>query len=250
MKYIADKVTVSIVSHNHGSMVWKLVRQMGNFEEINKIIVTLNMPESIPDDLTEKVLLIQNSKPKGFGENHNAAFDLIDSDFYCVLNPDIEFRENPFPKLIPFFENALCGVVAPAIIDSKGGIADTMRQNLTPIRLLKRFIGSSPRVDLSVDSNNCVMPDWIAGMFMLFRSEVFNQLDGFNQKYFMYCEDADICRRIWISGYQTIGCLSASVVHKGQYASHKNVKHFFWHCQSLLRYYLTYSSSPVDLKNN
>jgi NADH:ubiquinone oxidoreductase subunit 2 (subunit N) len=54
-----------------------------------------------------KVLLIKNDKPKGFGENHNIAFNLVDSDFYCVLNPDIQFFENPFPDLIDMFDNEI-----------------------------------------------------------------------------------------------------------------------------------------------
>ena len=234
------KVVVSIVSHKHGTMVWELVSQLALFEEVDKIIVTLNIPESSPDKLSEKVLLIQNQSPKGYGENHNAAFNLVYSEYYCVLNPDIQFIENPFPRLISSFSNKLCGLTAPRIIDPQGVGADTMREHLTPWRLLKRIIGLSSGFDMTKISNSHLMPEWVAGMFMLFRTDVFDHIGGFDQRYFMYCEDADICKRIWKKGYSISGCLDVSVIHAAQRASHRNLKHFFWHIQSLLKYFIVH----------
>jgi GT2 family glycosyltransferase len=93
-------ITVSIVSHNHGKMVSRLIFQLLKFSQISKIIVTLNIPEKIKFIRSKKVQIIVNKKIKGFAENHNQAFFFCKSKFFCVLNPDIIFIENPFGKLI------------------------------------------------------------------------------------------------------------------------------------------------------
>jgi N-acetylglucosaminyl-diphospho-decaprenol L-rhamnosyltransferase len=241
MRYVSPRVAVSIVSHNHGSMVWKLVRQIISFKEVDKIYVTLNVPELFPVNLSDKVILIHNTRPKGFGENHNAAFDLINNEFYCVLNPDIEFIENPFPFLISLFSDAECGVVAPIILDDSGSRADTARQDLTAWLLINRIFGFNCETQSIKILNDIAMPDWVAGMFMLFRSKAFNKVGKFDQKYFMYCEDADICRRLRTIQYQVLVSLKTSVVHKAQRASRRNLKHFIWHLKSLILYFLKYS---------
>ena len=69
-------ISVSLVSHGHGAMVWRLVDQLRVCPQVSQIIVTLNIPEAVPEGLDEKVLLVQNQHTKGFGENHNAAFPL------------------------------------------------------------------------------------------------------------------------------------------------------------------------------
>lgn len=238
MKNSLNKVTVSIVSHGHGDMVWELVRQLTPYDEVVKILVTLNIPELAPVNLSEKVLLIQNNKPKGFGENHNAAFYLVDSDFYCVLNPDIEFTQNPFPALYDLLDDQLCGVCAPVIVDGNGVTADTMREHLTPWILIKRVLNLSQGVRITNTRDCKIFSDWIAGMFMLFRARAFDRVGGFDQRYFMYCEDADICRRMWKIGYQVSVCLTVSVIHRARRASHSNLQHFIWHLQSLFSYFL------------
>lgn len=237
MKNISSKVTVSIVSHGHGAMVWRLVSQITSYSDVVKIIVTLNVSEFVPENLSKKVFVIKNNKPKGFGENHNTAFDLVDSEFYCVLNPDIEFVENPFPALINIFYNKECGVVAPVIINRDGVAEDSMRKDLTPSLLMKRIFGLNRGIYISNRLDSKVLPDWVGGMFMLFRTEAFEKVGRFDRRYFMYCEDADICRRMWKIGYCVFGCLEVNVVHSAQRASHRNLKHLIWHLQSLLRYF-------------
>jgi hypothetical protein len=240
MKQVSPGIAVSIVSHKHGSMVWKLVMQIISFKEVSKIYVTLNVPEPFPDNLSDKVILIHNTRPKGFGENHNAVFDLISNEFYCVLNPDLEFIENPFSYLLSLFSNAECGVVAPIILDAGGSRADTARQDLTAWLLISRIFGFNCEIQSATKLNNIELPDWVAGMFMLFRSKAFNQVGKFDQKYFMYCEDADICRRLRSIQYQVLVLLKTSVVHKAQRASHRNLKHFIWHLKSLTYYLFKY----------
>jgi len=92
-------LAISIVSHGHGAMVWRLVSQFSELREVSVIVVTLNLPEDTPDTLADKVIVIRNKIPKGFGANHNQAFSLVPCEVFCVVNPDIELIANPLLTL-------------------------------------------------------------------------------------------------------------------------------------------------------
>ncbi len=247
-------LSVSIVSHGHGQMVSHLVSSLLLFPEVRQIIVTLNIPEDFPSFCSDRVILKRNIKPKGFGANHNLAFNLSQSDAFCVLNPDIIFESNPFSTLLKMLNNSSVGVVAPLILSRDRNPEDSMRIFITPISMVKRIT----RLDLGVyplkNAGNHFFPDWVVGMFMLFRAGAYAKVGGFDERYFMYCEDADICTRIWKAEYKVVGCLTAKVIHDAQRASHRSFKHFLWHLKSVARYFVSHSFSlpnkNVVIKND
>jgi GT2 family glycosyltransferase len=79
--------------------------------------------------------------------------------------------------------------------------------------------------------------DWVAGMFVAFKRAAFEAVDGFDERYFMYMEDVDICRRLNEAGWLTVVQPQVSVVHAAQRASRKNVQHLRWHVASAIRYF-------------
>lgn len=237
-------ICVSIVSHGHGQMVHKLVTQILACPSVGQLVVTLNIPEDFPILANDRLLIIQNPIGRGFGANHNAAFEFCRQPYFCVLNPDIELIDDPFPTMIKAFGEDSIGLVAPLIMNASGATEDSMRVFLTPWTLLKRLIGINDGAYPARQENNC--PDWVAGMFMLFRSEAYAKVRGFDERYFMYCEDADICTRLWKVGYKVVGCLSASVIHNAQRASHRSWKHLRSHLRSMIRYFLSHSFSLPD----
>jgi GT2 family glycosyltransferase len=236
-------ISASIVSHGHGDMVWRLVQQLESCPEISQIIVTLNIQEAIPAEQHEKVTIIRNESPKGFGENHNAAFALAMGDFYAVINPDIVLEQNPFPMLLATLNETDAGLVAPRVNGPQGEPEDSMRRFLTPWSMLMRVIGYDSGAYSHEKTPNAFSPDWVAGMFMLFRVEAYAKVSGFDERYFMYCEDADICTRLWKAGYAVAGCTSVCVIHNAQRASRQNLKHLSWHLRSMVRYFLNHSFS-------
>jgi len=82
-------------------------------------------------------------------------------------------------------------------------------------------------------------PDWVAGMFMLFRSPVFDELQGFDERYFLYYEDVDLCRRLRNRGYEVRLVPSISAVHDARRESHQSLRHLRWHLASILRFFLS-----------
>jgi GT2 family glycosyltransferase len=231
---------LSVVSHGHGEMVSRLVEHVLNFPEVKKVILTLNIPENLPKISDSRIEVITNKIPKGFGANHNHAFKKFKSTAFCVLNPDIIFYNNPFPSLIDALKDESIGVVAPLVVQPNLSIEDSMRLFLTPINILRRIVGLDLGSYQLRHQGSDLSPDWVAGMFMLFKSDIYSRVNGFDERYFMYCEDADICTRIWKSGYKVIGRPSAYVCHDARRASRKKLNHFYWHLASIFRYFYTH----------
>ncbi len=236
-------IVVSIISHCHGKMVWDLVKQILQFSEVKRIIVTINIDEKVPFFSDSRVFLVINSSPKGFGANHNSAFKRFSSDYFCVLNPDIIFNGNPFPELIKKFHDSNVGLVAPMIINSNDAVEDSLRHFITPRSIIKRVLKYSSDAYSPLEEGADFYPDWVAGMFMLFRSHTYLQINGFDEHYFMYCEDADICTRLWNTNYSIVACPRVKVIHNAQRSSRKSAKHFFWHMTSMVRYIVKHSHS-------
>lgn len=230
-------VCVSIVSHGHGEMVAALVGQVLLCPEVSQVVLTFNIPEQPFDCDDPRLLCITNASPKGFGANHNAAFAYCESDAFCVLNPDIELVGNPFPVLLPLLDRISAGVVAPCVVGPDFKPEDSMRRFLTPVSFVKRLLGLDAGVcDHAVNKALCY-PDWVGGMFMLFKVVTYENLRGFDEGYFMYCEDADLCTRVWQNGKTVLGCHDVAVIHRARRASQRDARHFRWHIASLLKYW-------------
>jgi hypothetical protein len=232
-------IAVSIISHGHKAMLSPLIEKLLQFPEIEKIIITLNIPELVNFPADDRIQAIQNSPPKGFGANHNQAFSFCDSQFFCVLNPDISFGDNPFPQLLQSTSDGV-GLVAPIVKNLDGGIEDSVRRFPSPLSIMRRrLFGYQDGYSYSEGDAN-FYPEWVGGMCMLFKSSAYFGVSGFDGAYFMYVEDVDICTRLWKTGYKVLVCPSAVVFHDARRASRKNLQHLRWHISGLLRYFFRY----------
>ncbi|WP_169795470.1 glycosyltransferase family 2 protein [Dechloromonas denitrificans] len=230
-------IAVSIVSHGHGAMVARLIASLSAFPEVQQIILTRNIPEALGMDTNAQVSIIDNGSPKGFGENHNAAFAACNQPYFCPLNPDVELPENPFPGLLNCARISDAALVAPRVVTPEGATEDNMRYfpNFRSL-LTKAFGGKDGRFDVS-DGQPDFCPDWVAGMFMLFRSEDFARLKGFDEGFFLYYEDVDICVRIWLQGLRIVACPSVTIVHDARRHSRRNLQYLRWHLTSMGRHF-------------
>ena len=240
MKDTVPMISISIVSHNQGLLISKLLSdlQMHCSKEI-EVILTVNTNEKLPftkSDFNFPLCLIQNKEKKGFGTNHNKAFNHAKGQFFCVLNPDIRLNANPFPALINCFENKTVGVAAPLIKDENGKIAENARKFPTPLILIKKLLPTKRKYDYSIGLD-IFSPDWVGGMFMLFPYKVFKEIGGFDEKYFLYYEDVDLCARLKLYGYKIIHYPFVSAIHKAHYDSHHNIRYLTWHIFSIIRFF-------------
>ena len=201
----------------------------------------MNVPEKLAfqdGDFSFPLWVTWNEKGKGFAANHNAALRAEKSDYFCVMNPDIRLTQNPFPRLLDTFESGKVGVVAPLVVNPEGEIEDSARRGPTPLQIALRMLGLGQGLDYPIGSE-CIFPDWVAGMFMLFSSETFRAAGGFNERYFLYLEDVDLCFRIRFSGRRVALNPSVSVVHDAGRKSLQDVQHFRWHAASVIRFFLS-----------
>lgn len=231
-------IAVSIVSHGHGKMVERLVAQLRNYPEVKQIILTLNIPEKLPCLADDLVKVVSNPDPRGFGANHNAAFYHCSQSFFCPLNPDIELPENPFPMLLQSCDCVDAALVVPLVISPDGATEDSLRRFPTICSLAHKILGGSAGRYNTVLYGPNFYPEWAAGMFMLFRCKDFSRLGGFDENFFLYYEDVDICVRTWKAGLKILACPSVSVIHHAHRESHRNLRYMRWHATSLVRYFL------------
>jgi N-acetylglucosaminyl-diphospho-decaprenol L-rhamnosyltransferase len=213
-------------------MVARLAEELQKCPEIARVVVTQNIAELEEIPPSEKGFLLHNSKPKGYGANQNAAFRDLPAPFFCVLNPDIRIQSNPFPELLASFSNPSVALVAPKIITPEGRVEDSARKFPTLRSLACKAFGGSNGTYPELNSS----PDWVGGMFMLFRSDVFREIGGFDEKFFLYYEDVDICWRLRQKGYEIKFVPTVEVIHDARRESRKNWRYARWHLASMARY--------------
>lgn len=233
-------ITVSIVSHGHGELVSRLLEDLAGCAGVSSILLTLNVPEEgidVPDSLADKIVLIKNPRPLGFGANHNQAFRQARSAFFCILNPDIRIPHDPFPVLMSRLGNDECDLVAPTILSPTGDVDDSARYLPTPWGVLRKVAGGQDgRYSFELGGPD-FSPDWVGGMFMLVRAEAFRSVGGFDERYFLYYEDVDLCCRLRLAGHRLVLCPAASVIHDARRASHRNLRFLRWHLASMIRFF-------------
>lgn len=234
-------LSISVVSHGQIHLILDLLHDIDIHCRIHplEVLLTLNLPETLPFDVEAfsfPIRCIHNPLPLGFGANHNQAFTQAKGDFFCVINPDIRFDSDPFQPLIQCLDDAKVGVVAPVVLNAQGAIEDSARHFPTPFKILGKVFGKDKGSDYAI-GDTPITPDWVGGMCMLFRRAVFKELAGFNEKYFLYYEDVDLCARLRLRNYEVLLTPQARVIHHAQRSSHRNLKYLRWHLSSMLRFF-------------
>ena len=238
-----QSITVSVVSHGQGLLVAALLEDIACCQNVLAVVLTQNIPEDdipCPASLQPRLRVIRNAHPRGFATNHNQAFKLCEAPMFAVLNPDIRLREDPFPQLTEALEMSSCGVIAPAVRNPSGDLEDSARDFPTPLRLLCKLMGlGDGRVSTKGATPQDV--DWTAGMFLLFPANVYSELEGFDEDFFLYYEDVDICTRLWRSGRRVVLHPGVTVIHAAQRTSRRKLRYLKWHLSSMFRYFVKHA---------
>lgn len=237
-----EKIVISIVSHNQANIVQELLSDLEKFNFFDKILITINTKEDIKrlkkfSDLP--IDFIINDKVKGFGENHNYAFTNEPSDYFIIINPDVRLYDINFNKLINYFDNSNVQLLSPLAVDKNNISQDNARKFptiLTPFLRKIKFFRKTQYFN-STDYNEV---DWVSGMFMIVKSMCFKNIGMFDEKFFMYYEDVDLCKRIKKVNGKVLCINTEKVFHEGQRQSHTNLKHLRIHLKSMIYYHLKY----------
>jgi N-acetylglucosaminyl-diphospho-decaprenol L-rhamnosyltransferase len=250
-------LTISVVSHGHGPLLVRLLKQLDGKSSLlgTRVVVTLNLPDETLDVSSYpslEVIVVRNPVPRGFGANHNAAFNLCTTAWFGVLNPDLALGEQePFtPTLTAALALPNVGVIAPSVVAANREPEDSVRANLTPWSLVRRVV-LDERSPLDVHQPACLGAPfyWLAGMCLLINAKAFRKIDGFDERFFLYCEDYDLCARMYVAGYAIAVESEAQIIHEAQRDSHRSLRHMRWHLTSLLRVWLSAAFWRITLSS-
>ena len=215
--------------------ITKKIYIIDNSSEENKLSA---LEQKYPD-----VSYLKTGQNLGFGGGHNKVLPLLDSRFHAIVNPDILLCMDAFDVLMRFMEDEKIGMSVPRIVDEQGKLLSVYRRELTVwdmfLRMFLKGVFQKRQAYHTMQDMDYDRPfevPFAQGSFLVVRTELFRQLGGFDERFFLYMEDADLCRRVnqvsklWY-------CPDATVIHKWERGSHKNKKLFRIHVKSMISYF-------------
>ncbi len=193
----------------------------------------------------QRVRVICRAKNGGFGAGHNTPLPELASDYHFILNPDILLREDTLSDLAEWMAARPAAVMArPALCfpDGRSQALPLRRCNLRAmlyrqlgfLTFLKKYNDAyvMAGADLSVPTRI----EFCTGSFSAVRTADFAAVGGFDEKYFMYVEDADLTQKLLRRGEVWLAP-QFTAVHAWHRAAHRNLRHAFWQTRSLCRYF-------------
>ena len=180
----------------------------------------------------------------GFGKANNLALDCTTSDFHAFVNPDVVFIEDALSELAGFMgEHPEAGMAIPRMVDENGGLQPVYRRGITALDAANRMLlGNRLRrrdrwhTMAGEDYSRPFRVPFGQGSFLFGRTSLLKELGGFDDHFFMYLEDADLCRRV-NEVSELLYCPEATVVHKWERGSHKSARLLRAHLFSYVRYF-------------
>ncbi|QHT48025.1 glycosyltransferase family 2 protein [Bacillus sp. SB49] len=232
-------LSLAIVTYNNENIIEEtiesIISNIPNDMEYKLYIIDNNSSDDtlkIAKKIAGSIEIIALKDNKGFAHGHNIIKDKIRSDYHIVVNPDITIQtENDLRKIISYMEqNEEVGLLSPKILNTDLSIQYLCKQNPTVFDMMIRrispnlFPSRQARYILKSTGYNQIMSvDYASGCFMVFRSDVYLSINGFDERFFMYLEDADITRRVnQVS--KAIYYPEAKVIHAWERGGHKSFK--------------------------
>ncbi|MEE8341419.1 MAG: sugar transferase, partial [Candidatus Neomarinimicrobiota bacterium] len=173
----------------------------------------------------EDVICIQNELNVGFGKAVNQAAKIAKGEYYFILNPDTIIEENTISMFVDYLEkNQTVGMVGPKIINSDGSFQKGSKRSFPTINVaLPKLLGLDKlfpnskwagRYNLNfIDQDVNHKVDAISGSCMFLRSELFNNIGGFDEQFFMFGEDLDLCYQVHQHGFEVHYLATTQIMH-------------------------------------
>ena len=201
------------------------------------------------------VTFLRNANNLGFGAANNRGAKLAAGQYFCFMNPDVYVAPTTLTRLArQLDEQPLVGMVGPQLIYPDGHIQDSFRRFMRPhhqiikrlpwllnIKPLRQAVKSYLMWNKNpAESFTC---DWLVGACLMIKKEVFHQIGGFDERYFLFMEDTDLCRSVGAAGYQVLYYPQATAQHHHERLSDQGPlqslrsKTFWIHVQSAFKYY-------------
>jgi GT2 family glycosyltransferase len=251
-------VDVVVVSYNSRDELRGCVEPLTRIEDVYVIVVDNASSDGsleVIDDLPlQRIALTQNG---GFGHGCNAGWHAGRSPYVLFLNPDARIDSEALDRLVAVLERSPeVGAVAPRINHDDGTLDYSLRRfprlrsTYARALFLHRIFPRAAWTDELIREPEVYAqpgtPDWVSGACILARRAVLEELGGFDEGFFMYCEDIDLCRRIQDAGHELCYEPTAVVTHIGG-ASAPRTSLLPVLSESRLRYAGKHLSAPAAL---
>lgn len=243
------KVSGCIVTYNNRDVIYECIDSI--LEYTTDVDFSLYVVDNGSTDGTldiirnnfKQVKLICNAENMGFGHGHNKVLTDIDSEYHAVINPDITLNMDTISLLCGYLkDNPDTAVVTPKILNEDGtqqflpkycpSIRHVIISKFKPFRYLrKEYTRENELLEEPTEIEFCT------GCFFVVKTSVFKKLGGFDKRFFMYCEDADLSRRIQKEG-KIVFYPMVTATHKWKRDNTGNVKGIFRFLSSLFKYFM------------
>lgn len=232
-----NRIDIVIVNWNSGLLVHDCVKSImesrGYEKLINKIVIVDNNSNDdsiniIKNIACSKVELLLNKSNLGFGRACNLGAKHSNAEFILFLNPDTLLLPNTLDilndKLSKEYYDKKIGVLGGQLLNENGEITTTCSRFPRFIHFLAKSIGLTKLSPKSkslnhhmseFDHNSEHYVDQVMGAFFLVSRNIFNQLNGFDERFFVYFEEVDFCFRTSELGYKNLFTPDVKAIHKG-----------------------------------
>lgn len=247
---MSQSLRISIVTYNNEKIFDVLDDLIKISEGVSSCAISIYDNNS-NQDFKEKLMkydgridLTFSDENKGFGYGHNSNLLNANEEIFLVYNPDIVMKDNVLTEMIDSLSADEAGMLVPSIVFENGEAQHLIRSRFTVLDWFLRRLPTRGLFRSRIDDFECVnLPTdrksyvfLSSGCFMLLKSEVFKAINGFDDRFFMYLEDYDLCRRVnEIS--KIVYVPEFTVTHFWERASSKNAKLFIVHLNSIAKYF-------------
>jgi GT2 family glycosyltransferase len=169
-----------------------------------------------------KVNVIKNNENTGFAKGCNIGARVAKGEYLLFLNSDTELKNNDtFTRLVSLIKKEKVGVAGGMMVNQDNSYQRTFGSFYTLPHVFKMlFLGEKSEIAIQ-NLHNTQEVDWVSGGFMLIKQSVFSKINGFNEKYFMYVEDVDLCYRVKKQGYHIVVDPTIQITHVGHGSSNR-----------------------------
>jgi GT2 family glycosyltransferase len=233
-RQLTNSVSIILVNYNGADVLIDCLNSLEKFipkDNCEIIVVDNNSQDNSVDIINDKfphIKLIQLPKNVGFGAGNNAGAKVAQGEFLFLLNTDTIITNNILPHLIELMsENPDVGIIGPKLLFPDGSFQISFSPEISikgefAARKLHKYAENKNELDIiEQDFQDIKEVDIVVGAAFFTRTDLFNLLGGFDEKFFMYFEESDLCQRVRTKGYKVLYTPHVSLIHIRGYSVNK-----------------------------
>ncbi|OIO45513.1 MAG: hypothetical protein AUJ28_04135 [Parcubacteria group bacterium CG1_02_37_51] len=223
------KLSIIILNHNSAKLVKYLLKNIADlkFSMQYEIIVVDNSPQhELKEELRSYLPYIEliEIPNKGYANGNNMGIKKAQGEYILILNPDLYFKDNAIEKMIVYLDDhPNVGIIGPKLLYPNGHYQHSCtsfpnwrlplyrRTKLGQTKKGKAWLQKYLMLDY--DHQNTIKVDWLFGACLMVRQDAVNEIGLLDERFFMYFEDCDWCRRFWQKDWQVVYFAAAQVTH-------------------------------------